>query len=132
MSRGLLAADVDADGDLDILVTNANGPARLYRNDIPDKGNWLKLNLVDPVLNRDAIGATVRVRLGDIWQVRPVVHATSYLSSVDAQVHFGLGPAQAVDEIEVIWPDGARERFPGIPANHSTVVRKGTGRGDGV
>ena len=39
---------------------------------------------------------------------------------------------QAVDEIEVIWPDGARERFPGIPANHSSVIRKGTGRGDGV
>ena len=131
VSRGLLAADIDADGDLDILLTNANGPARLYRNDIPDKGNWLKLRVADPALNRDAIGATVRIRIGDIWQTRPVVHATSYLSSIDAQVHFGLGPAQAVDEIDVIWPDGARERFPGIPANHSSVIRKGTGRGDG-
>ena len=131
VSRGLLAADIDADGDLDILVTNANGPARLYRNDIPDKGNWLKLRLADPVLNRDAIGATVRVRVGDIWQARPVVHATSYLSNGDAQVHFGLGSVEAVDEILVIWPDGTRERFPGIPANHSSVIRKGTGRGDG-
>ena len=132
VSRGLLTADMDADGDLDILLTNANGPARLYRNDMPDKGNWLKLRLADPVLNRDAIGATVRVRVADTWQARPVVHATSYLSSVDAQVHFGLGPAETVDEIEVIWPDGVRERFPGIPANHSTVIRKGAGRGDGV
>ena len=132
VSRGLLAADIDADGDLDILLTNANGPARLYRNDVPSKGNWLKLRVVDPVRNRDAIGATVRVRLGDAWQARPVVHATSYLSSVDAQAHFGLGPAQAVDEIEVIWPDGTRERFPGIAANRSTVIRKGTGRGDGA
>ena len=132
VSRGLLTADVDADGDLDILVTNANGPVRLYRNDIPDKGNWLKLRLADPAVNRDAIGATVSVRLGDTWQVRPVVHATSYLSSADAQVHFGLGPAQAADEIEVTWPDGARERFPGIPANRLTVIRKGTGRRDGV
>ncbi|MCY3620551.1 MAG: CRTAC1 family protein [Gammaproteobacteria bacterium] len=132
VSRGLLTADVDADGDLDILVTNANGPARLYRNDIPEKGNWLKLRVADPVTNRDAIGATVRVRLGDTWQARPLIHATSYLSSADAQVHFGLGPAEAVDEIEVIWPDGAREQFPGIPANWSTVIRKGTGRGDGA
>lgn len=132
VSRGLLAADVDADGDLDILVTNANGPARLYRNDIPDQGNWLKLRPIDPVLNRNAIGATMRVRLGDTWQTRPVVHATSYLSSADAEVHFGLGPAQAVDEIVVTWPDGARERFPGTPANQVAVIRKGTGRTDGV
>ena len=127
VSRGLLAADIDADGDLDILVTNANGPARLYRNDIPDKGNWLKLRIDDPALNREAIGATVRVRLGDAWQTRPVIHATSYLSSADAEVHFGLGPAQAVDEIVVIWPDGVRERFPGTGANRSAVIRKGTG-----
>ena len=106
VSRGLLTADIDADGDLDILVTNANGPVRLYRNDIPAKGNWLKLRLADPVASRDAIGAAVSVRLGDTWQMRPVVHATSYLSSADAQVHFGLGPAAAVDAIEVIWPDG--------------------------
>lgn len=127
VSRGLLAADIDADGDLDILVTNANGPARLYRNDIPDKGNWLKLRIADPAVNREAIGATVRVRLGDAWQTRPVIHATSYLSSADAEVHFGLGPAQAVDEIVVIWPDGVRERFPGTGANRSAVIRKGTG-----
>ena len=127
VSRGLLTADIDADGDLDILVTNANGPASLYRNDIPRKGNWLKLRLADPVVRRDAIGATVSVRLGDTWQMRPVVHATSYLSSADAQVHFGLGTADAVDAIEVIWPDGTRERFPGSPANLSTVIRKGTG-----
>ena len=132
VSRGLLTADVDADGDLDILVTNANGPVRLYRNDVPDKGNWLKLRLVDPVVNRDAIGATVSVRQGDTRQMRPVVHATGYLSSADAEVHFGLGPATAVDEIEVTWPDGVRERFPGIPANRSTVIRKGTGTADGI
>lgn len=132
VSRGLLTADIDADGDLDILVTNANGPVRLYRNDIPGKGNWLKLRLADPAVNRDAIGAAVRIRLGETWQMRPVLHATGYLSSADAQVHFGLGQAQAVDEIDVTWPDGARERFPGGPANRSVVIRKGAGRADGV
>ena len=131
VSRGLLAGDIDADGDLDILVTNANGRARIYRNDTPGTGNWLKLKVVDPVLNRDAIGAAVSVRLGDAWQVRPVMHTTSYLSSADAMVHFGLGPAPTVDEIAVTWPDGARERFPGGPANRMMTIRKGNSTRDG-
>ena len=131
VSRGLLAGDIDADGDLDILVTNANGRARIYRNDTPGTGNWLKLRVVDPVLNRDAIGAAVSVRLGDAWQVRPVMHTTSYLSSADAMVHFGLGPAPTVDEIAVTWPDGARERFPGGPANRMMTIRKGNRTRDG-
>ena len=119
VSRGLLSADVDSDGDLDLLVTNANGSVRLYRNDIPGKGAWLKLDVVDPALNRNAIGALASIRLGEKWQVRPVVHTTSYLSSADATVHFGLGPARSVDEIAVTWPDGTRERFPGGAANRS-------------
>ena len=131
VSRGLLTGDIDADGDLDILVANANGPARIYRNDVAD-GHWLKLKVVDPVLNRDAVGATVSIRLGDAWQVRAVMHTTSYLSSADATVHFGLGPATTVDEIAVIWPDGARERFPGGPANRLAAIEKGAGAPDGT
>lgn len=123
---------MDSDGDLDLLVTNANGSVRLYRNDIPGKGAWLKLDVVDPALNRNAIGALASIRLGEKWQVRPVVHTTSYLSSADATVHFGLGPARSVDEIAVTWPDGTRERFPGGAANRSMVIRKGTGTVDGT
>ena len=132
VGRGLLAGDIDADGDLDILVTNANGRVRLYRNDTPDKGGWLTLRVIDPVLNRDAIGATASIRLGDTWQLRPVIHTTSYLSSADAAVHFGLGPVQTVDEIAVAWPDGTRERFPGGPANRLVVIQKGAGNRDGA
>ena len=127
VSRGLLTGDIDADGDLDILVMNSNGPARLYRNEIADKGGWLKLRAFDPALNRDAIGARVRIRIGDAWQVRPVIHSDSYLSSHDAVVHFGLGNATAVDEIIVTWPRGETERFPSLRRNQLAVLSRGHG-----
>ena len=127
VSRGLLTGDIDADGDLDILVMNSNGPARLYRNTIANKGGWLKLRLLDPTLNRDAIGARVRIRAGSAWQVRPVIHSDSYLSSHDAIVHFGLGSAPAADEIIVTWPGGETERFPPLMRNQMVVLLKGQG-----
>ena len=127
VSRGLLTGDIDADGDLDILVMNSNGPARLYRNAIADKGGWLKLRLLDPTLNRDAIGAHVRIKVGDAWQIRPVIHSDGYLSSRDAVVHFGLGSALAADEIVVTWPRGERERFPRLMRNQMVVLLKGQG-----
>ena len=127
VSRGLITGDIDADGDLDILVMNSNGPARLYRNELADKGGWLKLRTFDPALNRDAIGARVGIRIGNAWQVRPVIHSDSYLSSHDAVVHFGLGNATTVDEIIVIWPRGETERFPPLRRNQLAVLSRGQG-----
>ncbi len=127
VSRGLLTGDIDADGDLDILVMNSNGPVRLYRNKIADQGGWLKLRIFDPTVNRDAIGALVRIRVGDLWQVRPVIHSDSYLSSHDAVVHFGLGGALAADEIIVTWPRGEHEQFPALKRDQMVVLLKGQG-----
>ena len=64
ISRGLLAVDLDRDGDLDLVITNANGPARVFDNRTRRSGHWLSVRLVDPSINRDAIGATLRVRAG--------------------------------------------------------------------
>jgi hypothetical protein len=130
VSRGLIAGDIDRDGDLDLLVTNSNGPARLYRNQIANEGTWLQIRAIDPALSRDAIGALVRVRIGDRWLVRPVVHTTGYLTSSDATVHFGLGDASDVDAVVVVWPDGEKERFPAMPANQRRLIHKGSGRNE--
>ncbi len=128
VSRGLLAGDIDNDGDLDILVTNANGPVSLFRNDTMRLGNWLIVRAMLSPLNRDAVGAMVRVRVGDRWLQRPVMHTRSYLVSGDASVHYGLGAASRVDEMVVTWPDGTEERFPGVDSNQRLTLRRGEGR----
>jgi hypothetical protein len=127
VARGLAYGDIDNDGAVDLLVTTAAGPARLYRNVAPRRGHWLTVRALDPALHRDAIGATVHVRAGDRTLMRPSNPASSYLCSNDVRAHFGLGPADAVDGIEVVWPDGSRETFAGGRADREIKLEKGTG-----
>jgi hypothetical protein len=127
VARGLAVGDIDGDGALDLLVTTIGGRARLYRNVAPRRGHWLMVRALDPRLNRDAYGAEVRVRGGGRAWVGLIHPAYSYLCSNDPRAHFGLGPAEAVEVIEVLWPDGVREEFPGGPADQLRTLRKGEG-----
>jgi hypothetical protein len=127
--RGLACGDIDGDGALDLLVTTLAGPARLYRNVAPKRGHWLQVRALDPTLNRDAYGAEITVRAGGRRWTRWINPGYSYLCSNDPRAHFGLGPVDHVDAIEVLWPDGSRESFPGCPADQrpEIVLRKGMG-----
>jgi hypothetical protein len=83
----------------------------------------------DPALGgRDAYGAEVTARAGARRWLGLVNPGSSFLCSSDPRVHFGLGPAGRVDELHVVWPDGAEEAFPGRPADQAVVLRKGEGQ----
>ena len=128
VGRGLICADIDGDGALDLLVTNSAGPARLYRNIAPKRGHWLMVRALDPALHRDAYGAEVTARVGSRRLMRWINPGYSYLCSNDPRAHFGLGRAEQVDALEVVWPDGTMEVFPGGAVDRVVVLRKGKGR----
>ncbi len=128
VARGLACGDLDGDGALDLLVTTVAGPARLYRNVAPNRGHWLMVRALDPALKRDAYGAEVTVRAGGRSWRRWLNPGSSYLCSNDPRAHFGLGPAERVEAVEVLWPDGSAEVFPGCPADRVLELRKGSGQ----
>jgi enediyne biosynthesis protein E4 len=126
MGRGLAIGDVDNDGALDLLVTNTDGPAQLFRNTAPRRGNWLRIRAIDAQAGgRDALGAEISVHVGAKRYWRLVQTSFSYLSASDPRAHFGLGAAQSYDKITVLWPDGTEEVFPSGPAGHEVVLTKG-------
>jgi hypothetical protein len=113
-SRGAAFGDVDNDGDVDVLVMNMNEPPSLLRNDYRGGNNWIQVTLEGRRSNRTAIGATVVVATGSRKQARAVLSQSSYYSHDDLRLHFGLGGATRVDEIEVRWPSGAVQRVKDV------------------
>jgi hypothetical protein len=125
-SRGCAFGDFDNDGDVDILIVNLNEPPSLLRNDLTGKQNWLKVKLEGVKSNRSAIGATVLVRYGGKVQAQAVLSQSSFYSSSDPRLHFGLGAFKTAD-IEVRWPNGLAEQFPRVASNQWLKLREGSG-----
>jgi hypothetical protein len=113
--RGSCFADIDGDGDLDVLVVQVGGEPMLLRNDQELGHRWLRVRLVGDRSNVDAIGAWVDVEVDGARLRRMVTPTRSYLSQSELPVTFGLGNAERVDSIEVTWPDGTRQAVP-VPA----------------
>jgi len=124
VGRGAAWGDYDNDGDPDILMTLNNGPARLLRNDNRTGNHWLRLTLEGRRSNRNAIGARVRVRVGERQMTQMVKGASSYLSQSDRRLLFGLGKAKRADAIEIQWPSGHVQTLGPMEANRTIVVQE--------
>ena len=125
-SRGCAFGDFDNDGDIDILIVNLGEPPSLLRNDVSGANNWLKIKLIGTKSNRSGIGARVIVHYGGKKQAQEVMSQSSFYSSNDPRLHFGLGVVKTAD-IDVHWPSGLQENFKGIPANRLIVLKEGKG-----
>jgi len=123
VSRGAAEGDVDGDGDVDLLIGNLDAPPTMLRNDGPS-GNWVKVRLIGPGANRDAVGARLVARVGERRQLRLVGTGGSFLSSPDPRQHFGLGTAGAIDELTVAWPDGKEEVFTELAAGALVTIER--------
>jgi enediyne biosynthesis protein E4 len=127
VGRGLATGDIDNDGDVDILISSNGGPARLLVNE-STSGHWLTVGTAASSGNRLGFGARVGVaRQGQPTLWRRIGTDGSYLSASDARAHFGLGSLLTIDRVIVEWPDGLREYWTGITADHAVQLRRGTG-----
>jgi len=123
-SRGSAAGDFDDDGSLEVVVSNMGTRPSLLKN-VGTRGHWLLLRLVGTTANKDAIGARVVVQAGGRRISGEVQSGSSYISQNDARVHVGLSANDSYDRIEVSWPGGKREQFPGGKADRVVTLTQG-------
>jgi hypothetical protein len=129
VSRGAAFGDVDNDGDVDVLVTNNNGPARLLLNSVGTANHWIGVRMVGATARRDMLGTRVGIFRDDgppLW--RRVRSDGSYASANDPRVLVGLGPSVHVTAVRAIWPSGRTEEWTDVPVDRWTTLHEGTGR----
>lgn len=127
VGRGSAFADIDGDGDLDVLLAAAGQKPRLLRNDQQLGHHWLRLELTGngTTANRDAIGARVDLHLGDTVLTQFVMPTRSYLSQSERAVTFGLGERASIEKVVIRWPDGKEQVLEGVGVDVAHRVKQG-------
>jgi enediyne biosynthesis protein E4 len=129
VGRGAAFADVDDDGDVDVVVTNMNATPFLFENESGTGAHWVGLELVGRQSSRSALGARVSVVAGGLRQMREVKSGGSYLSQSDSRLLFGLGAASSLDRVEIRWPRGTVQVLTDVPLDrYSTWVEPPLGK----
>ncbi|HEX6464406.1 MAG TPA: CRTAC1 family protein, partial [Vicinamibacterales bacterium] len=127
VARGAAYADIDHDGDLDVLITTNHGPAYLFRNDGGNRNNFICIRTKGVKSNRDGIGAVVRVQSASRKQWNVVHSGSSYCSQSDLALTFGLARDPVVTAIDVEWPSGVKDHVTNVPANQFLTIEEGKG-----
>jgi hypothetical protein len=122
--RGSAWGDFNHDGKLDLVVTALGAPAEIWMNDSPNGNHWLELALQGTKSNRNAIGAKIRITAGGQTQFNHVTTASGYASSSAGPVHFGLGAANVVEEIEIHWPSGRTQTLKDVHADRIVQIKE--------
>ncbi len=125
VARGAAYADYDGDGDLDILVTTNDGPARLFRNDGGNANNYLRLRLRGTQSSRSGFGAELTLTSTSGKQVQVIRSGSSYCSQSESVATFGLGKDNMVDTLQVSWPSGKKDTFQNLDTNQEILLTEG-------
>jgi hypothetical protein len=130
VGRGAAYGDFDNDGDLDLVITEGNGPARLLRNDNGNQNDMLRVKLVGTTANRDGIGAKLTLRVDKNLQLlRMVKTGSGYFSQSELPVTFGLGkpdPSRKM-RLTIDWPGGHKDTVESIAPDQAITVQQGKG-----
>ena len=128
VGRGACYADIDLDGDLDILITTTGRTPRLLRNNQDTANNWIRFELSGTDSNRNAIGAVVKIKTETETLVRRIMPTRSYLSQVELPVTIGLGTSEQIHALEILWPGGNAEEFNNLEINRTYQITEGASK----
>ncbi len=123
--RGVAFGDLDNDGRIDAVVSVLNGPMEYFHNTSPGGNHWVSLKLVGSKSNRMGLGARIKLTTDDgVTQYNHATTSTGYACSSDPRVHFGLGKAKGIKEVEVIWPSGVVQKLSDVKVDRIVEVRE--------
>jgi hypothetical protein len=124
--RGIGVIDLDNDGRLDLVQTNADQAPIVYHNVSQNVGNWIELKLIGTKSNRDGIGARVQVQAGGLTQIRELDGGNGYASQSTRRIHFGIGAATKIDHLQIRWPSGRVDQLD-VPTNRVSYIQEAVG-----
>ena len=130
-SNGMAYADLDNDGDLDLVINNVSAPASIYENQINGSSNYLRVKLEGEGSNKLALNSQVIIEYGDEMQLQELTLTRGFFSSVEPVLHFGLGSADKIDKMTVTWPDGRQTVMTDVKANQILNLSQSSAKAGG-